>query len=374
MHEIEPSTISSFHVYSDMSNYTFVSPLNNSRVLQTCSAALGYGFAGGTTDGPGAFDFRQGTNDTDDDSPALKNPLWKIARGAIHPPSEEQKACQSPKPILLDVGAAKSPYAWTPNIVDIQMMRVGNLVIIVAPGEATTMSGRRWRQAIAAEAIQQLEIANPVVVLGGPANTYAHYIATEEEYGVQRYEGASTLYGPHTLEAYINLTSTYLPYLSDQQTKGQLLALERGPSPPINVNKSLSFINGVVVDNAGDVASATFVGANPRNNLRLEQTFAAVEVYDTTAGSWQQVRDDKDWHLVYHWVRKSTILGTSEVKIDWEIEDFMGAAPTELYRIRYYGDSKSLGGSITAFEGVSGTFYVGSGQHSDPSPELIKLG
>jgi neutral ceramidase len=28
-----------------------------------CKAALGYSFAGGTTDGPGAFDFNQGDTD-----------------------------------------------------------------------------------------------------------------------------------------------------------------------------------------------------------------------------------------------------------------------------------------------------------------------
>ena len=34
------------------------------------------------------------------------------------------------------------------------------------------------------------------VVIAGPANTYAHYVATPEEYSVQRYEGASTIFGP----------------------------------------------------------------------------------------------------------------------------------------------------------------------------------
>lgn len=33
------------------------------------------------------------------------------------------------------------------------------------------------------------------VVIAGPANTYAHYVATLEEYSVQRYEGASTIFG-----------------------------------------------------------------------------------------------------------------------------------------------------------------------------------
>jgi neutral ceramidase len=34
------------------------------------------------------------------------------------------------------------------------------------------------------------------VVIAGPSNVYSHYVTTREEYTVQRYEGASTLYGP----------------------------------------------------------------------------------------------------------------------------------------------------------------------------------
>jgi neutral ceramidase len=375
LERIPPSTISFFHTYANLSSYNFVSPFRGSKLLTTCSAALGYGFAGGTTDGPGHFDFSQGTNDTDD-SPSLKNPLWKVARAFVHSPSDEQVACQHPKPILLDVGAAKKPYAWSPNIVDIQLLRIGSLIIVVSPGEATTMSGRRWREAIASSAPSTLGIPSPKVVLGGPANTYAHYIATEEEYSVQRYEGASTLYGPHTLNAYINLTLTYLPYLGSDEEKSKLSVLPPGPSPPINTNNSLSFIRGVIVDNPGffrkfgkmlsspdpsklhvpgELVSATFVGANPRNNFRLEQTFAAVELFNETQKAWIQVRDDKDWFLVYRWKRVSTALGTSEVTLEWEIEE---ETSTGLYRFRYYGDSKSLTGNIEAFEGTSGVFNV----------------
>ena len=43
------------------------------------------------------------------------------------------------------------------------------------------------------------------VVIAGLANTYSSYVATFEEYGVQRYEGASTIFGPHTLDAYIQV-------------------------------------------------------------------------------------------------------------------------------------------------------------------------
>ena len=41
--------------------------------MKTCKPALGYSFAAGTTDGPGAFDFKQGKVDgCDDDSFCLE--------------------------------------------------------------------------------------------------------------------------------------------------------------------------------------------------------------------------------------------------------------------------------------------------------------
>jgi neutral ceramidase len=345
-----------------MSHYTF--PLANGTIVQTCPAALGYSFAGGTTDGPGAFDFTQNENNT-----STVNPLWEAVRDVLRTPGPEQIACQSPKPILLDVGEMSVPYQWTPDIVDIQLLRVGQFFIIVSPSEATTMSGRRWKAAVKNTALEMsITSAEPTVVLGAPANSYAHYVATEEEYGIQRYEGASTLYGPNTLNAYINLTVSNMAYLASTSTTQPPM----GPLPPDNVNNSLSFISPVVFDSPpffksfgqvltqpnaayarGDVITAVFVGANPRNNLRLEGTFTAVEQFD--GSSWTQVRSDADWSLVYTWTRDNELLGTSHVTIDWESEL---TADVGTYRIHYYGDSKGMGGNITPFEGVSGSFTL----------------
>jgi neutral ceramidase len=372
------SSVASFHVYQDMTNYTFPSPFNSS-TLKTCYAALGFSFAAGTTDGPGTFDFTQ--NGT---GPAEDNPLWYVARTFVHPPSEEQQACQAPKDILLDAGAATLPYAWAPNIVDIQVLRVGQLMIVVSASEVTTMSGRRWKSAIANATTHVLGVSDPLVVLGAPANSYAHYLATEEEYGVQRYEGASTLYGPNTLAAYVNLTLTYLPYLDSPVVVASLPPIPSGPQPPINTNKSLSFITEVVYDGApigksfgdvlstspnvtyapGDIVNATFVGANPRNNLRPEGTFAAVEWLDSASGSWTAVRSDADWNLAYQWERTNTVLGYSEVTLIWQIEDdyYSIGNPNPLqsgsYRLHYYGDSKNILGAIQSFEGVSDPFTI----------------
>ncbi|KAK7942777.1 Neutral ceramidase 2 [Apiospora aurea] len=334
------STVKSFHFYQDMQYYEF--PLDDGRMVQTCPAALGYSFAAGTTDGPGAADFTQNDPGAPDASP-----IWAIVKGILKEPTPKQKACQQPKPVLLDVGELSTP-----------------------PSEATTMSGRRWRDAVKkAAASDFLQDTEPVVVLGGPANTYAHYLATPEEYGIQRYEGASTLFGQWQLPAYINLTVGNIEYLAPTATG----APPPGPSPPDNRANSLSLISGVVNDNApigkkfgdcttqpcpsyarGAVVNATFVGANPRNNLRLEGTFAAIEKKD--GNGWVQVRDDSDWDLVYTWTRTDWLLGHSDVVISWETG--LNAEPGT-YRTRYFGDAKALlGGGITAFEGASNTFTI----------------
>jgi neutral ceramidase len=46
--------------YVDMSSLGVV--LTSGEVVSTCPAAVGFSFAAGTTDGPGAFDFTQGDN------------------------------------------------------------------------------------------------------------------------------------------------------------------------------------------------------------------------------------------------------------------------------------------------------------------------
>lgn len=340
---------------------------------------MGYSFAAGTTDGPGEFDFTQNGS-----GPAEKNPLWRVARAFIHEPSKEQKACQGPKDILLDVGSIDRPYPWTPDVVDIQALRVGQLIIIVSASEATTMSGRRWKEMVSNSAKDVLGISDPLVLLGAPSNSYAHYVATEEEYSVQRYEGASTLYGPNTLAAYVNLSLTYLPYLGDSSQVARLPHLPSGPSPPVNTNRSLSFIPSVVYDSApfaksfgdvifsptdavyrvGDMVSTTFVGANPRNDLRHESTFAAVERKNPETDAWEVVRTDHDWNLLFHWKRTNTILGHSEATVQWVIEDdyYNVGNPRPLengtYRMRYYGDSRSVLGNINSFEGIGEPFTV----------------
>ncbi|KAF3388848.1 Neutral ceramidase [Penicillium rolfsii] len=367
------SSVASYHTWQNMSGYEFISPFNGS-LQSTCYAALGTSFAGGTSDGPGSFDFTQ-----DNKSP---NPFWQLVRTGLHQPGPAQIRCQSPKQILFDVGAMDVPYAWAPDIVDVQALRLGQLLIITSPSEITTMSGRRWKNAIADAAESVLSISDPIVVLASPADSYAHYVTTEEEYNVQRYEGASTLYGPNQLAAYVNLSLTYLPYLGTPNVVAQLPKLPEGPKPPVTTDYSLSFVPGVVFDSpirghsfgdvlsssskdfysVGDDVSATFVGANPRNDLRLEKTYAAVEM--NVDGIWEVVRTDADWNLIFRWNQTDLLLGTSQVSLTWQIEDsyylsgWGKALQSGTYRLHYYGDSKDLSGTISSFEGVGPEFSL----------------
>ncbi|KAJ7802418.1 Neutral/alkaline nonlysosomal ceramidase [Mycena olivaceomarginata] len=345
-------TVRSVHVYLDMANHTFTLP--NGTTAQTCPAALGFSFAGGTTDGPGSFDFTQGDNSSS------QNPFWNIVKSFITPPpSAAQVACQAPKPILLNTGYASQPYPWSPSTVDIQVCRISSLpwMMVVVPGELTTMAGRRLRNAVRAQLISSGIIDNSAyVVVAGPANTYAHYITTREEYAAQRYEGASTIFGPFTLEAYIQKYTSLVPFLAN--TPSGTPASDAAPpeltSSAISLQTGVGRVFGqVLIDvantafHAGNTVVAQFVGANPRNNLRLEGTFLSVD--QLVGGAWKTVKTDSHPSTIYQWTRTSTILGTSAVNISWTIES---GTPAGTYRLRYFGDSKPLIGSISAFTGM----------------------
>ena len=81
------------HSYVQMPGLNVTLP--NGTVVQTCGAAFGYSFAAGTTDGPGAFNFTQGTT--------TGNPFWDKVSGLLSKPTAAQRACHHPKPILLNL-------------------------------------------------------------------------------------------------------------------------------------------------------------------------------------------------------------------------------------------------------------------------------
>ncbi|XP_063969440.1 putative neutral ceramidase C isoform X1 [Lytechinus pictus] len=362
---IMSSTISSIHQFVDMSNYQVM--LEDNTTIKTCLPALGYSFASGCTDGTGFFTFTQG--DTDGSL------VWDFVRDLIKEPSQEMIDCHQPKPVLLPTGEVSTPWQWHPDIVDTQILRIGELFILAAPGEFSTMAGRRLRNAIGT-VLDDSGITDNQIVITGLSNTYTHYITTPEEYAIQRYEGASTIYGPNTMQAYIQQYSM----LTDSLIQGT--NIEAGPSPPnlLNVQRGLqvftrgdNFPNGtsagdVYIDvdpkyKQGSVVTAVFWAGNPRQNTlgMLEDTFLEVQVPGTPR--WQTIFTDTDWSTRFYWETDHTgSTMSNRATIYWDIPEDQ---PLGMYRLRHSGFSKRLTVVLPYF-GTSSEFEVVSKDYERP--------
>jgi hypothetical protein len=115
------------------------------------------------------------------------------------------------------------------------------MTIVGIPAEATTTVGIRLRERVAT--------ARPgPVMLVGLANDYLQYITTAEEYTLQHYEGASTLYGPSTalvlsarFAALAQSISAGTPQVSAAPLRARVRArdrlnVERAVHPPLIVD------------------------------------------------------------------------------------------------------------------------------------------
>jgi len=358
--ELQPP-IDYVHTFVDFSNLTVSSNWSSTgRDEHTCHGSLGDSFAAGATDGPGDFNFKQGTNDT------TTNPYWNFLASFISDPTPEEIACQAPKPILLNTGDIDFPVPWTPAILPLQILRIGDLFLLGVPAELTTMSGRRLRHTVM-NALNTTGIANnnTQIIIAGLANAYAHYVTTYEEYAYQRYEGASTLYGPHTLAAYQQEFSSLAVALA----KG--LPVPHGPTPPNLEGKTPSFQAPVLFDehplesyfgaiktdvspaySVGDTVSVQFWGANPRNDYRIQDTFLAVE-RNITGDGWKVVLTDGDPDTKFFW--SSHLYYESIISVTWDIAP---DTPSGTYRIRTFGKSKDISGKLTPYVGSSSPFTV----------------
>lgn len=63
------------HTYIDFSKLEVTLSKGGASEVKTCPAAMGFAFAAGTTDGPGAFDFKQGDDKVTIDSICYAYPL-----------------------------------------------------------------------------------------------------------------------------------------------------------------------------------------------------------------------------------------------------------------------------------------------------------
>lgn len=356
------------HTFIDMPNLKV--KLNDSSEVQLCSPAMGYSFAAGTTDGPGMMNFTQGTTSG--------NPFWDKVRDFLSTPTEEEIACQAPKPILFNTGDMDQPYPWDPHVLPVQLFKIGNLFIANPPAEFTTMAGRRLRKAIQ-DTIRASNLVAPdetiYVTISGLANSYSSYVTTFEEYQAQRYEAASTIFGPHSLEGYIqeytritkdlvtgqpSVSTATPPDLTDVQVSYHVrkFPFDRTPIG----TKFGDVVEGKDASSSyklGEQVSVTFHSANPRNDQRIQSTFLSVDRQE--GHRWVTVAVDGDWETKYSWKAGPEdplnigLAGQSESTITWNIPE---DASNGTYRICHYGAHKTPKEEIVQFSGCSSTFTV----------------
>lgn len=95
------------------------------------------------------------------------------------------------------IGALKE-HSWSPQILPVQFVQIGDVVLAAFPFEITTTAGHRLKKGIeelfAGELIKE-------VILCPYANSYSGYITTYEEYQQQLYEGGHCVFGEYSLAA-----------------------------------------------------------------------------------------------------------------------------------------------------------------------------
>ncbi|EFE72641.1 neutral/alkaline non-lysosomal ceramidase [Streptomyces filamentosus NRRL 15998] len=341
--------------YVDMENVT-VRPeyTPDGEEHRTCPAVVGAStLAGSVEDGPAIPLFEEG----------MRTPIAPILEALRVDTPSWLATCQYPKASLIPTGLLSNVHPVTPKRLPLQIMKIGELHLVAAPGEFTIASGLRVRRTVA----EQLGVPLDRVLLQGYANAYSQYVTTPEEYDAQNYEGGSTLYGRYTLPAYQQ------EYARIAQSLRAGTALDRGTVPADESGRQFTFQTGVVYDNPpsgkafgavlkapegsyarGSTATVEFATGHPKNNVRRGSTF--LEVQRLENGTWKRVLDDGDWETTYRWTRLNGLTGTSKATVTWKI-----AADTApgTYRIVHHGDAKNLLGKITPFTGATGTFTVG---------------
>jgi len=213
-------------------------------------AAAGYG----ARDHPTSFDALLGTTGSDIDL--------------------DRHDCQAPKRKMLGflqrllVGDARTSF---PTHAPFALLRVDDTWLSLVPGEPTVHAGAAINARVrSAVATQSGRPAHALVV--GLANAYFQYLATREEYGVQEYEGASTLYGPSSADFFAEKFFQLARSMNGFAIDGEL-----GPGQPrLGEAVAFSYERGPVrarLPVQGDAPSLPSLGASrrPRGLCRLPE-------------------------------------------------------------------------------------------------------
>ncbi|GAC69095.1 neutral/alkaline ceramidase [Gordonia soli] len=294
-------------------------------------------------------------------SEGTTNPLVRVLGGDRRPPvSPWIRDMQAPKLIAFPLGIMP-PAPWIPQVVPLQILRIGDLVLVAVPAEVTVVAGLRLRSVVA----DALGVTLDDVLLQGYSNSYTQYVTTEQEYDAQQYEGGETQFGRWTLSAYLQ----EFERLARAMATGR--SLGRGPARPDKSGFQPDLVPPVPADRPiagrrygdvlrqptstyrpGQTVVAEFVGAHPNNDFRHGGTY--LEVQRRVGTGWETVADDNDWSTEFHWSRPPGSPDTSRVRVEWTVPPRMRGR----FRIRYLGDSRARSGRLSPIVGTSDAFTI----------------
>ncbi len=251
----ERSLKASFDCYTqffDLTNIKIDEKYKADSTAQTYSAALGLSFFKGTNDGRGAdgiigillgflvtvVHFLQsifGSDQLKEETQDLKK--HHTSKNIVMQTSQRkvlgaQNFGRIPKGLdkMVDVmidhyknGSLKD-YPLTPDVLPMQLIKIGDLALACLPGEITITAAKRLKASIQSK----LNDCNEVWVISY-SNAYSGYVTTPEEYRQQTYEGGHTLFGENTLGAY----QTCFDYLVKQLNLPPEERVENGVHPPV---------------------------------------------------------------------------------------------------------------------------------------------
>jgi neutral ceramidase len=334
-----------------------------------CEPAFGFSFAAGAEDGPGGFHITEGiTASVAKSVSALIGFLRFLTGGLIGSPLLYNDLCQYPKPILLATTRG-FPKPWTPRVVPFQLIRMGPVALVAFPGEMTTVSGKRIRENVE-QALADIGVERAIIA--GLANDYTSYLATPEEYEMQHYEGASTLFGPRSVPVFSQLYKKMAEALKNNQkyptepvpdfSKGVWSAYVK----PIADFKSVFEDWGEELERpdnvvrVGEVVSAKFRTGNPVHDLgTMKGLFEVQQKTYKRDGTlvWKTVARDWEPETRMKWKRATTFkcIECGESTLSWIPSDKFKYGE---YRFWHRFGAKNLFGKVKFYETVSDDFTV----------------
>ncbi|TYZ67855.1 hypothetical protein PybrP1_003286 [[Pythium] brassicae (nom. inval.)] len=324
---------------------------------RTCPGLLGQNFGAGTEDGRAFAGLREGD--------LAPHRFFRAASHAVQPTPPWLQQCHLALKVPLLATGLMAPATWTPEVLPVQVVRIGQVALAAASFELSTMAGRRVRATVQ-NALKRVGVTE--VEVASISNAYAQYVTTKEEYLLQHYEGASTLFGPNQLAALQQELARVAGAVADPR-----VPLAVGPVPrQFDPAALYSFHLPVVLDSAGwgaafgdlrqDAARAyrlgatvrvAFHGAHPRNRFPEVASFCDVEV-ERPSGVFEPLLTDAHWDVRFIWERRG--LSESNSVCEWLTR--AGRTAPGRYRIRHRGFFKSLTGALSPYEGLSSSFFV----------------